>query len=78
MFVGQASAIGLTIEILILIKSLAERLLSSNTDFLSFEPGSKLLSALYAGVDNNIVPTGLVKTYSLNWWDKKNVSSTLA
>ena len=79
MFLGQASAIGLTIDIPFLIKSLAKRLLSSNTEFLSFEPSSFLLkwSALYAGLENDVDPTRLVKRYSLNWWDKNIVHSPL-
>jgi hypothetical protein len=73
MFVGQASAIGLTIEIPSLIKSLAGMLMSPNTNFLSFKQNSDLWTDLFVRVENPLHSTCLVKTYSYNWWVKNKV-----
>lgn len=66
MILGRASAIGLVIDIPMIIRSLAKKL--SHTDFLSINLISDLLSAIYTGIDNSI-STRVVESYSFNWWD---------
>lgn len=72
MFVGQSSALGLSINIPIVIRSLAASQFYPKTDSLSFNLGTVLALSLAAIVEDHI-PTRLVETYSLNWWDDNKV-----
>jgi hypothetical protein len=73
MFIGQASAIGLAIDIPSVIRSLAEYpLLSDNNSLLS-----NLGQVLTIAIGNDNVNTHSVKTYIFNWWDKDKVSPFL-
>ena len=65
-FLGHATSIGLQIDIPMLIRSLAKKLLSDNTNFLSFVLSSEILMALDCDCEKNT-------TTSLNWWDHSNV-----
>ena len=71
MFVGQATAVDIKIDIPTAIKSMSTRLFSHKTDFLSFKVISDLLAVVNA--ENNNVHANLMEIYSFNWWDGSNV-----
>jgi len=62
MFLGKALAIGLTIEIPLIVKSLSRSLFSQNNDYLCFD----LLSS---DMNSDLLTTPLVEYYMFNWWD---------
>ena len=75
MFVGQASALGLAINIPVLIRSLSNTLFLPSTNSLSSNLGSVHMLVLEAIANDNIA-THLVDTYSLNWWDNNKVKKS--
>jgi hypothetical protein len=65
-FLGRATAIGLQIDIPILIRSLADRILSDNNDFLTYVLSSNLSMILDMDREENNIS-------SFNWWDHNTV-----
>lgn len=72
LFIGHASALRLTINIPIIISTLAAYQFNPSTVNLSCNLGSILTKTLEAILDNH-TPTSLVATYSFNWWDRSKV-----
>jgi exoribonuclease II len=74
MFIGQASAIGLTINIPILIRSLADNRFFLDTDEISSKMAPVLRVALAGIADDNILTIAVEsESYRLNWWDNDKV-----
>jgi hypothetical protein len=72
MFVGQASAMGMTLNIPTLIRSLAESFFYPPSISLCLDLGRHLMLASSAVLDEDI-DTHLVEVYSHNWWDNNIV-----
>lgn len=74
-FIGQASAIGLTIKIPVLIKTLAESSLIHNTGYFSFDMGPVLKVVLDTRDEiHSHSESHFEETFVYNWWDIKEVN----
>jgi hypothetical protein len=71
-FVGKAAAIGLGIDIPIIIRSLSASLFNAVNGTLPFNLAPDLYETIDAGV-HFYKPFRLVGRYICNWWDQKQV-----